>query len=217
MKVKIPAKFQAALETLSSCGEGRFAAIKGYSPSTNYIERPIVNVTFNSRFSTMRFYQRMLDKLNILTVADFCSEENEKVLATFDTAKAEMKASYEKTLAGDRSDAHRQGHDRCYQVMDNGVKLHLKTEKGADGLMVPVLDDEGNAMAESIMLSGLEISRKYVKEGKYKEVKSQSKTIMKTMIENKIGANKFKMFSLKEDNFESVAIDNLSLQAEEVF
>lgn len=215
MEIKIPAKFQAALEILASAGEGRFACVRGYSPSTNYIVRPIVNTTFSSRFSTLKFYERMIEKMEALTAGDFSGDE--KTIATFEEARGELVASMKKTLEGDRSDAHRAGHDRCYEILENGVKLHLLTEKGEDGLMHPVLDEEGNATAKSIMISAIEISKKTIKEGEYKKVKSQSKTIMKRLIEKAVGANKFKTFSLKEDNFDSLAIDGETVLQGELF
>jgi len=201
---------------LAETGEGRFASIKGYTPGPkSYEVVPTFNVTFNSRFSTMKFNQRMLERIASLTVEDF--EGDEKVLATFDKAKAELTASMEKTLAGDRSGSHREAHVRCYAVMDNGVKIHFVTEKGADNKMQPVLDANGNPTAKSIMVSGLEVNRTYVKEGIYKKVNSQAKTIMKKMIEKKIGKNKFKTFSLKEDNFQTLAIDNQNIETADVF
>lgn len=209
--------------TLTACATG-FAAVKGYSPDKGYEKRPIVNYQFISRFSTTRLYERKIAALKALTFNDITikgaklealseAEQREQ----FETSRGLMVASMEKTLSGDRSDAHRQAHDRCYIQVCPGIKAHLFTEKVGDQT-APVLAADGLPTIQNIMINAIPISKKVIVEGTKKPVNSGIKVLMDNCLEAAINGRSvgFMTLSLKEDNFESVCIDNNVLTASEL-
>lgn len=210
-----------ALELLEDAHAGGCASIKGYVPETGYIERPTIDVQFISRFNYTRLLERRKAALEAITFEDvqphltdakFASKSEDDLREIFADRKAMELASIQKTLDGDRSDAYRQGHDRCYKKIADGVDVHLVTAKGEDGLMHPVLTD-GYPTVKSIMLSHLELNRKVIKEGVKKVVNSgvpflMGNAIKKVLNDRSVG---FRRFSLKEDNFESLSISHSTI------
>jgi hypothetical protein len=216
-----------ALDSLTNVSGGQCAALHGYIPSTGYIERPVVDIQMITRFSRDKLYRRKIAALETISFADVQNDiAKEPKLATlsvekqnslFEERKAMILNSLNKTLEGDRSDAHRQGHDRCYAHFAEGVKVHLVTEKGSDGLMHPVLLN-GLPIAKSIMVPYLELSRKVVKEGERKVVNSGPAVLMGKAIEKQLNQRSvgFRTASLKEDNFEKLVISHMELLPEDV-
>ena len=215
------------IEALSNTQKGGFARIYGYKPSSNYEVSPVQDIVMVTRFSTEKLYARKRKALNSITFNDvkdaIAREPKLSALslaeqeALFNERLADMVASLSKTLDGDRSDAHRQGHDRCYLHLAEGVKVNYVTEKGTDGLMHPVLTD-GFPTVASIMLTYLENSKVTRVEGVRKVVNSKPPKLMSNAIESLLNKRSvsIKTASLKEDNFERLVIDNEVVLCEDV-
>jgi len=224
-KVWVSRKFAETIEVMSMMRGGGFAHVVEYEPSTDYVEKPLVNITFISKFSTAKLYERKSVALGKLTFSDLTIKGDKLETIDGDAQKtlfaecvAKMVGSMQKTLDGDRSDAHRQGHDRCYVVTSQGVKLHLETVKGPDGHMVPVLTD-GHPTAKSIMVPMIETMRSTVKEGVKKTVKNGAKVQMDKCIERSLNARSvsYRTLSLKEDNFKTLKMDGEEFTVANIF
>lgn len=211
------------LNVLGTLRNGGIGTVKGYKPTSDYVQSPTIDVQFISKFSTEKLYQRKLEALKAVTFADVSDKVSKEskfngkdANAMFDAAKAALIASMEKTLSGDRSDAHRQGHDRCYAHTSQGIKVNLDCEK-IDGIMVPKLVD-GYPVAESVMVMYLELNRKVVVEGVRKIVNSKPETIMKQLIESVLNRRSvgIKAFSLKAENFDSIKIDRHTIEPQDI-
>ncbi len=216
----------AALAILKDTRKGGVASVVGYVPSTNWITKPVQNIQFISRISTERLYKRHIEALNALSygdIADSIAKDTKlaamthtDLLALFESRRDMEVASKEKTLSGDRSGAHRAGHDRCYLSVDTGIKVNLVTEKGEDGLKHPVLTN-GFPMVSTIMISAFFLKVTTVKEGTRKTVNSGAAVRMSDIIKsvlNQAGLN-LKMLSLKADNFDRLTIDKNVIVADD--
>lgn len=204
-----------ALNTMANLPNGGFATINGYKPTTDYVQSPTVNINFISKFSTERLYQRKLEALKSLSFKDL-KITNPKLLALtenqrfmqFTECVGKMIESLNKTLTGDRSDAHRQAHDLFYQTVSEGVKVHFKTVKNKGGTEL-VLHD-GLPIVDAIMLTMLEIGRKTIVEGVVKVVNSGEKVLMDHAIMAALkgtgGRLSIKTISLKADNYTDLRI-----------
>ena len=215
------------IQTLSETRKGGFAKVYGYRPSSNVIKAPVLDISMVTRFSTAKLYERRNNALRSLAFADVAEyvAKDEKLsklstsdaLAAFhDRLNSEIE-SHEKTLNGERDDAHRQGHDRCYLPFGQGVKIHYVTAKGADGLKYPVLTD-GFPTVDSIMVHYLENSRTVREEGEYKTVNSGIPVRMGNAINSVVNKRSvvLKMLTLKEGNFERLVMDNNVILNEDV-
>jgi len=215
--LRVPARLAANLPILTTAHAGGIASVKGYKPTTGYTVSPVVDIQFISRFSTDRLYERRNAALAALTLADVVPfAQEDKVLAALSLASLtdafnarieQERTSLARTLAGDRDDANRQGHDRCYVGIVPGLKFHLETEK-VDGIMVPVLTD-GLPTAKSLMVGMLEIRRTYREPGERKVVNSGIPVRIGNAIQRAFGKRTvaYRTLSLKPDNFESLTIE----------
>jgi len=216
----------AALAILKDTRKGGVASVQGYVPSTNWIDKPVQNIQFISRINTERLYKRHIEALNALSygdIADTIAKDDKlaamthtDLLALFESRRDMEVASKEKTLSGDRSGAHRAGHDRCYLSVDTGIKVNLMTSKGDDGLQHPVLSN-GYPMIATIMVSAFFLKVTTVKEGTRKTVNSGAPVRMSNIIKsvlNQAGLN-LKMLSLKADNFDRLTIDKNVIVADD--
>lgn len=207
-----------ALDRLASLPKGGIGSIKGYRPTSGCIPgcEPVHDLQILTRFEYPRLLNRAKLALESVTFAD-CAADIAKhpklsslsaaaCLAQFEASKEAALASIATTLTGDRSDAHRQGHDRCYVRVAEGVKVNLETVK-VEGLEQPVLTD-GYPTAKTIMLSYLELHKTVRVEGQYKVVNSGPKVLMDNIIKSKLNARSvgIKTLSLKADNFESLSV-----------
>lgn len=217
------------LDVLASLNKGGIGAVKGYRPTTGYVpgKTPVVDMQILTRFETSKLYARKLAALEAVTFAD-CADDIAKhpklsalpaadCLRIFETRKAKVMESLNKTLDGDRDDAHRAGHDRCYARVADGVKVHFVTEKGEDGLKHPVLTD-GLPTLESIMVPYLELNRTVRVEGEYKVVNSGPDVLMGKIIERKMNSRSvgYKTLSLKEGNFEALHVGKRSITPDDL-
>ena len=205
-----------SLNALESCRGGTAASVIGYVPFSGYVVPPTLNLQFISKFSNDRRMDRRIAALEAITLADMPTTwiPTEKLKGNthaewFDIRKQFELDSMRKTLSGDRSDAHRQGHDRCYVQFSKGISAHLYTEKGIDGLMHPILTN-GYATVESIMVSIIELHRTVVVEGVYKQVNSGAAVLTSNAINKLLNQRSvsIRKLSLKADNFDRLVIDH---------
>lgn len=208
-----------AVKSLIVSRAGGVASVRGYKPAAGYVigRGPTVDLQIITRFSTENLYKRRMSALSEIRYSDVAdlikkdilldSMSHANLLALFNTRKADEVESMNKTISGDRSDSHRQAHDRCYAKMAKGIKLHYVTEKIA-GIMEPVLTD-GLPTAASIMVSYLQISKTVRVEGEYRIINSGAAVRMSNCIVQLLNSKSvgFRMLSLKEDNFESLVMD----------
>lgn len=216
-----------ALNNLVEANGGGCAAIHGYKPTTGYVVPPVVDVQVITKFSYTKLIERKRAALEAISFSDvqeaIVNEPKLSVLDVaaqnelFNTRKKALLDSIDTTLAGDRSDAHRQGHDRCYISFVSGVKGHLVTEKDKDGLMQPVLLN-GIPVIENVMLGCIELNRKVIKEGTYKTVNSGAPVLMGKAIESLLNKRSvsYKSFTLKDDNFDKLVISKMEFLPENV-
>lgn len=215
------------LDRLAALRKGCIGSVKGYRPTTGYTTSPVVDLQVITRFETSKLYARKRAALEGITFAD-CAEAIAKhaklaalpagdCLTLFTTAKQAAIDSLTKTLEGDRDDAHRAGHDRCYARVADGVKVHFVTEKRDDGLMHPVLTD-GLPTLASIMVPYLELNKTIREAGVYKVVNSGPKVLMDGVIAGLLNARSvgYKTLSLKEGNFEAIHVDKQSITPDDL-
>lgn len=222
-KLWASARQAETLERLKETRKGGVATVKGYRPTTNYVTPPVKDMQILTRFSTERCYERFImgveavtfdmvkpklsknPKLAALTEADAIKAFNER--------KAYILEAKRKSLAGERDTAQHEAHDRNYVNVTEGVKIHLVTEKNADGIMVPVKRD-GFPMLASIMLSALVLNETTVTEGVRKPAPNSGvPVLMGNLIEGFLNdrSTGFRTIKLGEDNFDSVKIDRQTL------
>ena len=216
----------SVLELLLDSNGGGFAGVKGYYSKTT---QETADVTFISRFSVAKLYERTIEAYEGMTVATIIDKirdnakikaiTTEELYAAFDARKAELIASMQNTLDGERDDARRQSHDRNYHVLTNGVKVHFKTEKRADKLTYPILETVGNEqlpVVESIMLNYLEVKKTVITAGQYKTVNSGIPVIISDAMKATLPKScKIKVFSFKDDNFESLKLSGIEYLPED--
>lgn len=219
MKFWATTKQIAAIETLMAANKGGFARVNGYVSTTDYVKPQTANLTVLTRFSVENLYKRKIAALQALTFTDVMDKvldddaakarakvfDLQELQAIFAERRAKEIESMEKTLAGIRDDAHRQGHDRCYIRITDGVKAHLRTEK-VDGVMVPVLRD-GVPILDSVILHAITISQDVITEGERKIVNSGIPVLISKAMERLMPkSTKIRSLALKENNFDSVMI-----------
>lgn len=219
------------LDQIRNLNKGGIGTIHGYVPKPDkYLpgKVPQYDLQFISRFSTPRLYERKraaIDALSFADVAEIVAQDKvlsalpyADVLAHFNKRKQDEVDSMTKTLDGDRSDAHRQGHDRCYIHIAEGVKVNLVGEKDADGLMQPTTDADGIPTAASIQMMILELKRTYLRSGEKKPVKSGASVLMKNAIEKVLNRRSVGIMSLslKADNFTTLSAAGKVISADEL-
>lgn len=216
------------IDRLETINKGGIGTVHGYVAKSGRVTPETADVQFLTAFSVERLYERKLaalDRINFVDVQDNLPMDNPRIAKlteaqlreTFQTRKEKEMESLQKTLDGDRSDAHRQGHDRCYCQVGQGIKVHYRTEKDADGLMQPTMVND-LPVAESIMLKVLIIKKNVTVPGEYKKVNSGppvliSNAISKVMNLRSVG---IKTLSLKDDNFDRLVVDRKEFLPENV-
>lgn len=215
-----------ALDMLETAQHGAFAAIKGYKPSSGYKVSPTKNYQFISKFSTVKLYERKIAELKKLNFTDLdiskCDEKVSKLtkaeqIDLFNERRGMEIASMERTLHDCREDAKRQGHDRCYGKSSLGIRVHLFTEKGKDGLKHPVLVD-GYPVVQSIIINAIVTGCTTVEEGESKPAPKSGAPVqignaMKAAIKSR--TINMQTFSLKADNFASLHISGFCLDPDD--
>ena len=107
---------------------------------------------------------------------------------------------------------NRAGQERCYATYGK-AKVHLVTEQGDDGLMHPVLNEDGYCMGDSAMVAFFEIKRHTHQSAEYGTVNRQAKTIVQNAI--KAWAHEitglydgWKHLSLSNSRYEYLTLDS---------
>lgn len=225
-KFRATAEQAEALESLSVARQGGIATVYGYKAESGRTVPTVYDAQLITRFSVENLYKRKMAALSDLRFSDvkeFIDNDpilsklpESELLTIFNTRKAKEVDSMNATLSGDRSDAHRQGHDRCYARVADGIKVHFVTEK-VDGLMQPVLTD-GLPTVASIMVACLELNRHIREKGEYKVVKSGAPVLMSNAISKALNKRSvgLKFLTLKESNFERLVVARRSYLPEEV-
>ena len=224
-----------SLDKLSQIIKGGIGTVHDYVSTSNRETPEVSDIQFITAFSIENLYKRKIAALEGLAYADIedSLSDNEKVqklseadrIALFEQRQESEIASMQKTLDGDRSDAHRQAHDRCYCYVGQGVKVHYVTEDekytADDGKTktrkVPVLAENGLPTANSIMLSILELSRTVKEKGEYKKVNSGASVLIKNAMVRALNLRSISMktLSLKGDNFSKLVVSRKTMLAEE--
>lgn len=225
VKFLISEKQSKAIEKLLESNAGGFATVHGYVSRSGRVTPEVSDMSFISRFSTSRMYDRKIKALEGMQVEDIADAvKNDPKLSAlieadlskaFDERKAKEIASMNQTLSGDRTGAHREAHARNYHVFGNGVKVHFITEK-VDGIMKPVLFN-GLPMVESIMINAIVVSKKVITPGEYKKVNSGAPVLISNAIKAKLPrSTKMITLSLKEDNFDSLSLGSVEYLPEDI-
>lgn len=215
------------LEKLKGIIAGGIGTVHGYVSTSGRVKPETADIQFITHFSVERLYERKAAALRELSYADIAdiAERQPKIQvlsqdereALFEERKAQELASLEKTLEGDRSDNHRQAHDRVYCHIAKGVKIHFRTsyDKALKKKMPELV--AGLPVAESIMLTILELNRTVTEPGEYKVVNSGASVLIKNAMLSGLNSRSvgIKTLSLKEDNFDSLVVSRKTFLAEE--
>jgi hypothetical protein len=214
--VMVSQKILDELEILAQTHKGGFATINGYVSTSKRVTPEVANINFTSRYSNANLLKKRLDVLSSVQFSDLTlkgekltSLSKEAQKEQFDTCKAIMVESANKTLNGDRSDSYRQAHDNFYIQITEGVKVKLMTEKvGKETKLVTM---NGLPIASHVMVMALEIGRTIIEKGEYKKVNSGPKVLMDQAI-NKVlkdrGVKTPKSLSLESGKYEYMKISN---------
>ena len=206
------------LAMLEQSRKGGFARVYGYKATSGRTVPTVYDTTVTTRFSYAKMLERHQRILNSITLDDvrpfvkapkLLALDNAKLADTFDKRKGKMLESIATTEAGNRDDAHRAAHDRCYLNVAEGVVIHYNTESDSEGHKQPTMLD-GFPIVDSIMLNVLEVSRTVREAGEYKPVNSGPDVLMGKAIEAAMkaaGVRSMSRLSLKSDNFERIAMD----------
>ena len=228
--VKMAAHQANAIQQLNNTRKAGIASVVGYQPTTNWEIVPVQDIQLITHISIENLYRRRLEALQEVELADVApflpgapaALSNKSIiecLDIFNDRKAKEIASLEKSLAGERDDAHREAHDTNYAHFGS-VKVHLVTEDTmVDGKKRkrPVEDDDGNVELNSIMIPYIELNVTTRQKGKRKD-KSGASVLMKNLINRVLNkrSTQLKTLSLKAENFEAFNVDGTQLVAEDV-
>lgn len=214
-----------ALAAMEAANKGGFATVVGYKPSSGYTVKPTIDYQVLTRFSYDKLLSRKRDVMEGVTwndikdaayadpkiAAEIKAKGEEHVRGVFNERKAKALESIHVTKSGDREDAHRQGHDRCYGRVMEGVRVHYVTES-IDGIKHPVLTD-GLPTADSIMLNVLILNKSVREPGERKVVNSGVPVLLGNLIDKRLNSRSvgFKSLSLKPGNFEEIRMGGVTL------
>ena len=215
------------LNTLRQLNKGGIGTVHGYVPSTGYEISPKIDLQIITRISIESLYKRKIKALDEVSFADIKPflKDNPK-LAVLEEAKAREIFNYRKqksidsmtkTLEGERTDALRQGHDRNYITVCQGVKVNLQGSK-VDGIKIPNTVN-GYPIAETIMLNYLEISRKVIVPGQKKKApNSGAEVLISNLIEDQLNSRSvgIKTLSLDPSKFDSISVSKQQILKEDL-
>lgn len=209
-----------SIATLEATRKGGFARVMGYVAKSGRTVPTVYDATVTTRFSYAKLIARQAKALQAMTVQDISEAvkgnaklsklSSAELALAFDARKASELASIQATEQGNRDDAHRQAHDRCYMSITDGIVVHLATEADSDNIKQPVMLD-GFPMVDSVMMNCLEVSRNVRERGEYKVVNSGVPVLIGNAIKAVMkaqGIRSMNRISLKEGNFERLAIDS---------
>jgi hypothetical protein len=207
------------LDILKRAHGGGFGHFTNYVSSSKRDVDEVANITFTSRYSNANLNAKKKQVLVDVAFDDvsFTSPKLttlslDEQKAIFIKRKAFIMSSIEKTQNKLRDDAHRKAHDKFYVQVVNGIKVKLES-KGTKGLKELVLKD-GLPIVAQVMVMGLEVSRKVVQKGVYKQVDSGVDVLMGNAILKVLkarGVKEPRSFSLAQGKY-----DKLKISSEEV-
>jgi folate-dependent phosphoribosylglycinamide formyltransferase PurN len=224
VKFRCSPRQAASIETLMDTNGGGFAVIHDYVSTSNRTTPEVADINFISRFSTEKLYKRRIAAIETVTLPEVISDlaANPKVSSApldtiqkaFDERKAKLIEGCQKTLDGDRNDAHREAHDACYHTLVPGVKVHFVTAENAEGHKRPVLDN-GIPVVDAIMLTVIQVSKTVKTPGVYKTVNSGLPVLIGNAIERLLPKSvKIKAVKLAEGKFSSLSIGKVDMLPE---
>lgn len=215
------------LDVLKHLNKGGIGTVHGYIPESGWAISPKLDLQIITRISVSALYKRKIAALDGVSFADVKPLlDKEPKLAALDEAnqrrifnerKQKLIDSMNKTLSGDRSDSAREGHDRNYITVCQGVKVNLEGDK-VDGIKVPSTFN-GYPIASTIMLMYLEISRKEVLPGQRKKApNSGAEVLMGNLIESQLNSKSvgIKTLSLDPSKFDSISVSKQQILKEDL-
>jgi len=217
---------KASIDTLLQTKGGRIASVTGYRPSSAWIESPVQDIQFLSRVSTVKIYARRIAELSAIrfnSIAEQISKDPilsampHKDLVEIFKSRMEFEITQmTRTLAGDRTGSHREAHDRCYESVGAGVKVHFLTVAGTNGKKIPQKFD-GYPIIQSVMITALFLKVKTIVEGVRKPQRNSGAPVrMSNIIKSVINKPTLdiKTLSLKDENYTAVRIDGNVIDSE---
>lgn len=214
------------LDVLAETRKGGMAVIHGYEPDAagkSYTVRPKYDATVISRISVPNYYQRCLNALESIDFnqVDFSKYpkladlDREALLVLFNERKEFLAAGYRR----ERENAHTVAHVRNYINPCQGVKGNLVTEaQMVDGrkLQIPVQDEQGRYTLKAILLEGLLVNRRRIRNGVPKPSNPRQPTLVSRAIEALMPevSTSYRRFSLSPETFERVSIDRQTVFSE---
>ena len=216
------------IDAINETQRGSFGYVQDFNSGKvgeDKCERPSVsNIWFLSNPRYDKSVARMVASVTALDLAavsersgglwqkmrDKATAGKKDVTALFDTAKTNILTSLAKTEAGDRSDALRQAHDRCYVRLDK-VTIHLATAPDAAGIMQPILNENGLMVVDGAMLPFYPIQRVYADKGKWGETDSRALTLMQDAIRLATKLPTFKRISMARLNFTRITFNSQTI------
>lgn len=227
-KLWASARQAETLERLKETRKGGVATVKGYRPTTDYVTPPVKDMQILTRFSTERCYERYILGVEAVTFdmvkpklagyPKLAALSESDALTAFEYRKAFLLNAKRNSLNGERDTAQHAAHDRNYVGVTDGVKIHLVTEKNAEGIVTPIKRD-GFPVLNSIMLSALVLNETTVQEGVRKPAANSGvPVLMGNVIEGFLNKRStgYRTVKLADDNFESVKIDRQTLTEADV-
>jgi hypothetical protein len=206
-----------ALTALDSLGNNAFTKINGYTSESG----KVADYLIRAATATESVYTSTVEELKAVKFEDLdlTNWVPLKGKNAFNNAKDQFEycinckiATLEKTISGDRSGSHREGHDRCSRSPRAGVTVDLVTEKVGD-IKVPVQTSEGLFVAAGVRLHGVVMSENVIVEGEKKVVNSGSKVLMDNAIDKVLNRKRtdLRTFSLNEGKFGSINSGSVAL------
>ena len=212
------------LAAVNAVNRGQFAYVAKLVSGTvgkDKCERPSVTdrwMLANPRYD--KYAARMIAAIAPLTETDIHTALLGNPVASrpdFPALFTEAKDKVLKGYAGTREDTqgHRDGQANCYATYGK-VKVHLVTETGTDGLMHPVLNEDGYCIGDSAMLPFFEIKRHTHQRAEYGHVNHRALTIVQDTIKERArqlthGLGEWKTLSLHKANFEYITLNSVEI------
>lgn len=214
------------LDTLKDLNHGGIGTVHGYVPESGYVTPPKVDLQIITKISVNSLYKRKIEALEKITFDDVLPKLSsvpklaalplEQLKELFNVRKQGSIDSMNKSLSGDRSDTAREGHDRNYITVTQGVKVNL-VGTTYQGVKTPDTF-QGHPIADSILLMYLEVSRKVITEGVKKVVNSGAPVLMSEAIDSLLNSRSVSLRTLSLDpkKFDKIVVSKRSILKEDL-
>ena len=167
-----------------------FVSVWGYRSSKGELSN--VQLILNIDYS--RVLRESLEVLSTINLVKTDEGEFHSGDELFDTAKAELADSFEKSLAGENEKSD--WMDEAFEKVSKNVKIHK--ESG------------------TVHVSGKKFGKEVLEKGEYKEVKSRTKTKIKNAMRNQLPVSEWRQYKLK-DNFQYLGIEGEKLAFDDLY